>query len=1130
MKKFILLSCCAFALAAQEIKIPSDLAGWSLSNKSSIRFDAAEKAAGAGSIRLDGKSHAIKKITLGKGGQYKLTFSVKGKNLDAGTRIVLNSPGVKRWYPVSSLPKNEKETGTFDWRSGTGYINTAVIGGEVVTLDFINYGAGTAWFGDIKITPLDARLPEGWRARNPPVLMDDAVKLSDRSFRLENNSQAEKLFELEDGAEYELTFYVRGKDIAGDPKKGAQVLICGEDRKLWARAASNPEGNPETGTFEWKKGSRRFTGKYFRSSKIYVLPTLNCGGTAWFDKIELKKINRGAGKTSFRQLDGKVIREAAFYPLGVAGFFKPGEKITLHLDLDGEGEFSYVVRFRDYGGKEVAPQLAGQGKMPGRTVLTLPGLKSGYCIAEAELLRSKKKIGLIQCGIAVSPEPSRRDPFFQFGFGVYPELHDAYRRVGAGTIALKLKSMEMASSADPEKHVDRMLSANRRFLESGDFEVILSVGATMRRSADPEAFAAGRPILTDKAVDNILRGLKHVASRTKGRIKEWSVGSEIPSGATMPRYAGTWCESMFNCMTIVRMASRIAKKADPEIKIFWGGNNVQRYTRTVEPIVFGDLVREVDGYFIDAYTGNWNMTLGGYSVPESTLLSFYKEASELSENMGKGKYIKNDETGYAIHYGAPYDRGLAAIQAELTTRTIILTRTAPVLCLELHMPSWRGGNLQKIKDADLLMTTVWKPVLFGKEIYDVPLPGGAAYATAARLLAFASFKKKIVSGMNYACVFTKADGKTLAALWNTEAKTTIALDLPQGALLTDMVGAETRPAPGKNTIVLSPAPVYLECAVPPAELAAALEKALHAAAPAALEGFAKRHDGETMTVFVKNPGGSPADAAILGDGKVLFSGKAAPGVNTFRVPVRGKLELLSGGRKSVIPRDDTFIRVKRLGKKPVFDGTGAWLKGLFLNRLRVPRDVWPKSALQPELAYFKTSFNPNGHDFAADYYLGYDDENLYIAVKADDPEHISKVTNGYLWEGDSIQWVLSDRDIAPAAVRSRRAEVKEYISELNYGLALTSGGMEYRRFLGRPGLLNYPARVTRKGNETFYELALPWRESGLSPRSGRAVRFSLVVFDKTTEARPGVSYYLAVTPGVAGGMDAGFYRLLVFEK
>ncbi|MBQ9501568.1 MAG: hypothetical protein IJU70_05380 [Lentisphaeria bacterium] len=104
------------------------------------------------------------------------------------------------------------------------------------------------------------------------------------------------------------------------------------------------------------------------------------------------------------------------------------------------------------------------------------------------------------------------------------------------------------------------------------------------------------------------------------------------------------------------------------------------------------------------------------------------------------------------------------------------------------------------------------------------------------------------------------------------------------------------------------------------------------------------------------------------------------------------------------------------------------------------------------------------------------------------------------------------------------------MSELNYGLALTAKGMEYRRFLGRPGLLSYPARVTRKGNETFYELALPWRESGISPHAGRAVRFSLVVFDKTTEARTGASYQLAVTPGVARCMDAGFYRLLLFEK
>ena len=1125
MKKFILLSCCAFALAAQEIKISSDLAGgWTPSNRNKIHFDAAEK----GSLRLDGAAHAVRTVALEKNSVYRLTFSVKGRDLDKGTRIVLNSPGVRRWYPVSTLPKNEKETGTFDWKNGTGYIDTGIVGGENVTLDFINYGSGTAWFGNIGITRLDVRLPEGWKTRTPPVFMDDAVKLSDRSFRLENNSQAERIFELEEGAEYELTFYVRGKDIAADPKKGAQVLICGADRKRWTRVATNPAGNPETGTFDWKKGSRRFTSKYFQNSKICVMPTLNCGGTAWFDRIELKKVSDSSGKTSFRRIDGKTVREAAFYPLGTAGFFRPGEEIKLHLDLAGSGDLAYLVRVKDYSGHEAAKPLTGKAQLPGRTVLTLPGQKNGYYIAEAELLRDKKKIGFIQCGLVVAPEIPRRDPFFQFGFGVYPELYDAYKRVGAGAIALKLKSMDMVSAADPARYVDRVLDRNAKFWESGDFVPLFSIGATLRKSADPEAVAAGKPILTDKAVDKILKGLARAAERTKGRIKEWSVGSEIPSGATIPRYAGTWCESMFNCMSIVRMASRIARKADPKIRFFWGGNNIQRYTQTVESIVFGDLVREVDGYFIDAYTGNWDMTLGGYSIPERSLRSFYKEASELSKNMGKGKYIKNDETGYAINYGAPYDRGLAAVQAELTARTIILTKAAPVLSFELHMPSWHS-NLAGLKDDSRIMTTIWKPVLFGKEIHDVPLPGGAAYVTAARLLAFARIEKEIVSGMNYACIFTKEDGKTLAAVWNTEAKLPVVLDFPREVELTDMTGSGSRLPGGRNALVLSPAPLYLACASAPAELAAALEKAFAGAVPA-LKGAAKRHSREKMTVFVMNPGGSPADVTLKGDGRVLAAGKAAPGISRFQIPVCGKLELVSGDRTEILSQDKTFITVKKLAKKPVFDGSGAWLAGLAANRLRVPHDVWPKSALQPERAFFKSSMNPGGHDFSADYFLAYDDENLYIAVKADDPRHLCKVADGQLWEGDSIQWVLSDRDVPPAGVRPGGMKTGEYISEHNYGLALTPAGTEYRKFLGRAGVRSYPARITRKGNETFYELALPWSDAGIVPASDHAVRFSLVVFDKTTEARKGVSYYLSVTPGVAGGMDAGEYRLLIFEK
>jgi hypothetical protein len=203
---------------------------------------------------------------------------------------------------------------------------------------------------------------------------------------------------------------------------------------------------------------------------------------------------------------------------------------------------------------------------------------------------------------------------------------------------------------------------------------------------------------------------------------------------------------------------------------------------------------------------------------------------------------------------------------------------------------------------------------------------------------------------------------------------------------------------------------------------------------------------------------------------------------------------------------------------------------LTVNKLSYPDDIYPREALQPERSYFKTSFNPNGHNFSAEYYLAYDRENLYIAVKADDREHLNRVANSYLWEGDSIQWVLSGKDIPPAAIRPTTMKQQDYISLDNYGLALTGKGIRYCKHLGKSGFRNFPANVTRKDGITFYEVAVPWSDTGITPFAGQSVRFSLVIFNKVKEADAGSAYYLALTPGVAGGMDAGCYRLLIFDK
>ena len=344
-----------------------------------------------------------------------------------------------------------------------------------------------------------------------------------------------------------------------------------------------------------------------------------------------------------------------------------------------------------------------------------------------------------------------------------------------------------------------------------------------------------------------------------------------------------------------------------------------------------------------------------------------------------------------------------------------------------------------------------------------------------------------------------------------------------------MVGSESVLGKGEATLKTSTSPIYLVTEESPEYIAQTLSSAI-SSATYGLNYAAKLHDGKSVSLYIRNPGIKTVEAELIGDGKKLKQVTLLPGkINTFRVPLCQNFKIISNGKTYQVQPDKSYLKIQRVKNRPVFDGFGKWLTGLTPGKLRYPGDIYPKSALQPELCHFKTSFNPDGHNVSADYYIAYDAENFYLAVTVEDPVHLQKDDKGNLWKGDSIQWVISSVEIPPKEVRPHLMEQK-ICSNLNFGLALTSKGPEFRRYLGKPGILKYPCNVTRKGNTTFYESAIPWSELGVKPDSGKALRFSLVVFDKNSEKTKGCPYHLAVTPGVAGGTDDSEYRLMIFEK
>ncbi len=1147
-----------FAVYAQDVTIDNDLSsGWTRSRLASAVNDTNVKVSSKYSVCLNNdtaKHNGLQKIVkLEPDTQYEISFMVKGENIEGdknkGAGIVLG--GNNKYSLFTSNADNSKETGTFDWRKVTGNFTTSRFKtGEIAVVLSINV-KGKVWFDKIQFRKIpeaekepevtvrgdeltvNNALSSGWtRSRLASATNDTAVKVSSKySICLTNDvvkhNGFQKILKLEPDTQYMLTFMVKGENIEGDKGRGACIVLAGN--KKYSRATSNADNSMETGTFDWRKGSCRFTTSRFKTGNIAMALSITGKGKVWFDNIKVTKISE-AGMYFRNHYDTKI-SNVVFYPDNESrGFYEAQEPVTLKLAAQGKDLAEYEVKLMDFSGKQLGSSIKGKVQLPGVAEIKLPGYPNGYYVAEADIRIGGAKSCRIQSGFVVSPKFEKRDPFFQFGYGVFPDLYEGYKRAGAGTISLKANwQTSYKVKRSPQFLYDYYMKKHRKFLEGKDFEIYFTVTSYVNKvERDPKEIAAGRPFLNDFLVDNFI-GLLDLYLKNHGdRIAGYNIQSEIPSDATLPKFCGTWSEAMYKFVCLSRIASRMIKAKCPNAQVWVGGNNIKRYTDSIEEIVMKDLSKEkIDGYFIDAYTGSYDIYNGTASIPEGELLSFYEAASKLSQRVGLGKEIRNDELGYRINYGSAYNQYQTIEQARLTARSIIMTKgTGIVSGFELHQPSTEYH--QNMKNDALLMTTIWRPARYNGKLYNIPLPGGAAYATAAHHLGFAKIHNTVKSEDFYAYIFSRENGSTVVILWNIKEAKEITLNLPEKALLTDMVGRESTLDKGIQKITVSQNPVYLTLKnTLAAEALSMTRKALQEATPS-FYAFAKRQSLNKTIVFVRNA--SPGNLPV----KIMVNGKAAAQTDipagatvTLTVPYGENIQLSCQGKTYPVQNDSAYIPVVRLTQKPNFDGSGAWFDKLSPLKLRVPDNVYPKEALHPERCYFKSNFNPDGHDYAAACYFGYDDSNLYFAVKADDPKHFPSIT-GNVRHGDSLQWVISTRDVVPKEVRNLHADGKEFATELDYGVALSAKETTiHQRNVGKTEGKGFPCKVSRKNGNTMYEVAVPFKSIGINPKSGKAIRFSLAVLDKTAVTDKRCPYQLAITERV--GDDAGEYRLLIFQ-
>ena len=147
---FTLLS--VFSMFAEELNFNSKFTGWIVSNRKKVVVDHKIKESGT-AIRLENNSSIRRTLKLEPDSKYQITFQVKGKDIQSGknqgARIMLNAG--KYWERITSNPQREPETGTFDWKNGTGIINTAKFKSGNITIYFSITGTGTVWYDDVKL-------------------------------------------------------------------------------------------------------------------------------------------------------------------------------------------------------------------------------------------------------------------------------------------------------------------------------------------------------------------------------------------------------------------------------------------------------------------------------------------------------------------------------------------------------------------------------------------------------------------------------------------------------------------------------------------------------------------------------------------------------------------------------------------------------------------------------------------------------------------------------------------------------------------------------------------------------------------------------------------------------------------
>lgn len=171
-------------------------------------------------------------------------------------------------------------------------------------------------------------------------------------------------------------------------------------------------------------------------------------------------------------------------------------------------------------------------------------------------------------------------------------------------------------------------------------------------------------------------------------------------------------------------------------------------------------------------------------------------------------------------------------------------------------------------------------------------------------------------------------------------------------------------------------------------------------------------------------------------------------------------------------------------------------------KLDGPWDEWTATAYPARFAVFGKSEIASKEDLEGSYRVGWDDSNLYLAVKVYDEKYVQNATGVDLFKGDAIE-LLFDVDLMGDA-SSTQLNSDDYQLVFSPGKGSVSGDKETYLF--------YPANVAGPrtqvkiaavygGGILRAEIAIPWSVLGVSPSSGKQFGFAVSMGDNDNESQ-----------------------------